>query len=283
MSRRRTVVHSLLLLFAGTLAVSQCVIAEPKPLWEFGLGVGAVSLPDYRGSDERRTYPVPIPYLVYRGDFFKADRDGVRGELFDSKVAELSISAHATAPVDSDDNAARRGMEDLSPTLELGPSLDLHLWRSHDERYKLDVVLPVRVPFTVESSPRYIGWVFAPRVNLDVEHVAGQKGWNMGLGVGPVFAARRFNDYFYSIEDRDVTPIRPRYEAEGGYSGLNVLTSLSKKFPKYWVGAYLSYGALSGAGFEDSPLVKTKSSLSGGIGFAWMIGESSRLVESEDD
>jgi MipA family protein len=288
MSRRRAVIHVVhslawVVSFMGTLAASPAVVAEQKPLWELGMGIGAVSLPDYRGSDERRTYPVPVPYFVYRGDFFKADRDGVRGELFDSNFAELSISAHATTPVESDDNEARRGMKDLSPTLELGPSLDLHVWRSPDERFKLDVVMPIRVPITVESSPRYVGWVFAPRINLDVEHVAGKKGWNLGLGAGPVFAARKFNDYFYSVKARDVTVTRPAYEAEGGYSGFSVLTSLSKKFPKYWVGAYMSYGALSGAGFEDSPLVKTKSSLSGGIGIAWMIGESSTLVESEDD
>ena len=63
-------------------------VAEEEPLWEAGLGVGALSFPDYRGSDERQLYPVPVPYFVYRGDFFKADRDGVRGELFDRDYLE---------------------------------------------------------------------------------------------------------------------------------------------------------------------------------------------------
>ena len=71
---------------------------EEKPLWEFGLGVGAIEFPDYRGSDETQVYPVPVPYFVYRGPFFKADRDGVRGELFDRKYVELSISVNAHDP-----------------------------------------------------------------------------------------------------------------------------------------------------------------------------------------
>ena len=27
---------------------------EEKPLWEFGMGVGGIAFPDYRGSDETR-------------------------------------------------------------------------------------------------------------------------------------------------------------------------------------------------------------------------------------
>ena len=54
--------------------------SEEKPLWEAGLGIGALAFPDYRGSDEVNTYPVPLPYFVYRGKFLKADREGVRGD-----------------------------------------------------------------------------------------------------------------------------------------------------------------------------------------------------------
>ena len=278
MFRRQAFVLSLM----GALAPFTAAVAEQKPLWEFGLGVGAVTFPEYRGSDEIETYPVPVPRFVYRGDFFKADRDGVRGELFDRKYAEMSISVSASVPVKSEDNAARRGMEDLSPTLELGPSLELHVWKSSNERYKLDVVMPFRIPVTVESSPRSIGWVVAPRVNLDIENVAGKAGWNLGLGVGPEFAARKFNQYFYSVAPRFATPTRPAYEADGGYSGMNFVAALSKKFPNYWVGTFVSYGALRGAAFDGSPLVRSSYSLSGGIGIAWMIRESSTMVESDD-
>jgi outer membrane scaffolding protein for murein synthesis (MipA/OmpV family) len=257
-------------------------LAAEKPLWEAGLGIGALMFPDYRGSDEVKVYPVPVPYFVYRGDFLKADREGVRGQLFDRGFVELSISVDATIPVSSEDNAARRGMPDLRPTVELGPSLDMHLWRSADDGMKLDLILPLRAPVTVESSPQSIGWIFSPRLNLDIENVAGHAGWNFGIGIGPIFAADRFHDYFYSVESRFATADRPAYQAKGGYSGTQVLAGLSKRFPKYWIGAYLRYDTLSSAVFEDSPLVRRKSYLAGGIGIAWMIGESRRMVEAED-
>jgi outer membrane scaffolding protein for murein synthesis (MipA/OmpV family) len=257
--------------------------AEEKPLWEFGLGVGAIEFPDYRGSDETQVYPVPVPYFVYRGRFLRADRDGLRGELFDREYVELSLSVSATIPVNSEDNDARRGMPDLEPTLELGPSLELHLWRSTDNAMKLDLVMPLRLAVTMESSPRSLQWLFAPRLNLDVENFAGRAGWNFGVGVGPVFAADRFHEYFYSVPARFATADRPEYDADGGYSGMHVLAALSKRFPKYWVGAFLRYDWLGGAEFEDSPLVRRQSSLAGGFGFAWMIGESKRRVTIDDD
>jgi MipA family protein len=256
--------------------------AEAKPLWEAGLGIGALAFPDYRGSDESHIYPVPVPYFVYRGEFLKSDRNGVRGEFFNGKVAELNISVNATIPVQSNHDRARRGMPNLRSTFEIGPSLDLHLWHSPSERTRLDVVLPLRAPVTVEASPQFIGWNFSPRLNLDLRDVAGFNGWNFGVGVGPMFAARKYHQYFYSVSPQFATPERPAYQAQGGYSGAQLLTALSKRFANYWVGAYMRYDALQGAAFEDSPLVKQKHYLAGGIGVAWMIRQSTRMVEADE-
>lgn len=263
------------------LLVTVAGYAEDKPLWEAGLGVGGLSFPDYRGSDESQAYPIPVPYFVYRGRFLKADREGVRGQLFDREYAELSMSLNATIPVNSDDNNARRGMQDLNPTIELGPSLDLHLWKSPAVR--LDLVMPVRAPLTVERSPRSIGWVFAPRLNVDIDNVAGMTGWTAGLGVGPIFADRKYHDYFYSVDPQYATAERPAYRAEGGYSGSQFLGSMSKRFDKYWVGAYVRFDVLNGASFAESPLVRSKHYIAGGFGFARMIGHSQRTVHAEEE
>jgi len=272
-----------LLICSAVLALSTPgAHAEEKPLWEFGLGAGAIAFPDYRGSDEARVYPVPVPYFVYRGPFLKADRDGLRGKLFNREYVELDLSVGATIPVNSSDNAARRGMPDLKPTLELGPSVEVHLWRSADRDVKFDLVMPLRVPITLESSPRSLQWLFAPRFNIDFENVGGRNGWNIGGGIGPVFAADKFHEYFYSVPAQFATPQRPEYRADGGYSGMHVLAAVSKRFPQYWFGAFLRYDWLGGAEFANSPLMRRENYLAGGFGFAWMIGESKRRVTTED-
>jgi outer membrane protein len=254
--------------------------AKEAPLWEFGLGIGAIGFNDYRGSDTSHVYPVPIPVGYYNGKFLKADRDGVRGLLFNQEYVEINLSANVTTPVRND--SERSGMPDLRSTLELGPSVDVHLFRSDDRKLKLDLRMPVRAAMTVEGSPKYIGWTFTPRFNLDIADPLGQSDWHLGLLAGPLFADHRYNEYFYDVAPQYATLARSEYRSPGGYAGFQTLAALTKRFPKFWVGAYLRYDNLTGAAFADSPLVRTRSYLTGGFGFAWFIAHSSQLVEIPD-
>ena len=47
--------------------------AAERPLWELGVGVGALRLPHYRGSDQSHNFLLPVPYLVYRGQILPKD------------------------------------------------------------------------------------------------------------------------------------------------------------------------------------------------------------------
>lgn len=267
------------MIVAAVLAASwaQAAGAKEEPLLEFGLGAGAVAFEDYRGSNTSHAYPVPVPYLLYNGTFLKADRDGVRGRLFDQDWIELNLSGNVTTPVRND--AARSGMPNLRSTLEVGPALNIHLVHSDDARVKFDLRMPVRGAFTVESHPGFIGWTFAPQFALDVSDPLGFGGWHAGLLAGPLFASRRYHDYFYAVAPQYATASRPAYEAGGGYAGMETVFALSKRFPKYWVGAYVRHDTLAGAAFADSPLVETRNYWSAGIGFAWMIHRSAEMVD----
>jgi outer membrane scaffolding protein for murein synthesis (MipA/OmpV family) len=266
------------LLMAGCWALP--ALAKEEPLYEFGLGIGAIAFEDYRGSDTVHAYPLPFPYISYNGKFLKANRDGIRGTLFNQDRFELNLSFDATTPVRSD--RERSGMPDLKSTVELGPSFDLHLMRSDDRKVKLDLRMPVRAAMTVEASPKIIGWTFTPRLALDIRDPWRFTGWNLGLLTGPLVADRRYNEYFYTVAPQFATVARPAYQAGGGYAGTQFISAVSKRFPKFWVGAYVRYDTLSGATFEDSPLVQRKSYLVGGIGISWIFTRSSRMVEVPD-
>jgi MipA family protein len=254
--------------------------AKEEPLWEFGLGLGAIAFEDYRGSDTVHAYPVPVPYFVYNGKFLKADREGVRGTLFNQDRLEINLSFNLTTPVRND--AERSGMPDLKSTVELGPSFDVHLFRSNDAKFKLDLRMPLRAAVTVQGSPQFIGWTFTPRLNLDIADPLGFNAWNLGFLTGPLFADRRYNQYFYSVDSQYATLSRPEYQASGGYAGTQSIAALSKRYPKFWAGAYMRYDTLAGAVFVDSPLVQRRSYWSAGFGFAWMLRRSSSMVEVPD-
>lgn len=253
--------------------------AELQPLWEVGAGLGILSVPDYRGSDVRSNYFLPVPYLVYRGPILKADRSGVRAALFQSDRVEINLSLNATLPATSKNNPIRRGMPDIKPTVELGPTADFNLWRSPDSRAKLDFRATARAGITVQSSPKLIGWLFSPNLDLNVRDPAGWSGWKLGVFAGPIYSTRKYNGYFYSVSAADATAGRPAYAASGGYSGTQVSMTLTKRFPRYWVGAFLRYDNLAGAVFSGSPLMQRSSAVAGGLAFAWILGASSTRVE----
>jgi outer membrane scaffolding protein for murein synthesis (MipA/OmpV family) len=264
------------------LAMALPALAAPlpeEPLWEAGLGVAAIYFPHYRGSNQSRAYALPAPYFVYRGDFFKADRHGLRGVFFRNERVDLNMSVGASLPVSSRDNHAREGMPDLKPSVEVGPSLDITAWRAADGLAKLDLRLPLRGAVTVESRSRFIGGQFFPNVNLDVRDPAGFPGWNLGVLAGPVFTDARYNRYYYEVPASHATASRPAYTPPGGgYAGMQFLVAVSKRFSRFWVGGFARYDTLRGAKFEDSPLVTSKNYFATGIGISWILGESSQRV-----
>ena len=271
---------------SGWIAVSAALIgglaspasAEEKPLWEAGLMVGVVSFPEYRGASRHRTWVLPTPYLVYRGQILKTDRGGVRGTFFDSDRVELNLSLSASVPVDSSNDGPRRGMPDVQPTVEFGPSLVYNLWRDKERRERLDLRLPLRAAYSIKGGVKYAGLTFSPSLNYNTP-VFGSSGWHFGALAGPIFANTRQHKYFYEVEPRYATPERPAYRASGGYSGSQFIVSLSKRFDKFWLGGFMRYDTLHGAAFVDSPLVERKNSWMGGMGVAWIFGKSSKTVD----
>jgi outer membrane scaffolding protein for murein synthesis (MipA/OmpV family) len=266
------------------LALAATMLASPasgrdEPLWEAGLGVAGLHFPDYRGSSRSRNYALPAPYFVYRGDFLKADRYGLRAMFFRSDRVDLNVSLGASLPVHSGDNPARAGMPDLRPSIELGPSLSAILWQADDKRVKLAARIPLRAAMTIESHPRFIGGQVYPHLNVDIHDPAGFSGWNLGLAAGPLFTDGRYNRYFYEVAPQYATASRPAYSPGGGYGGMQFLAALSKRFPRFWVGGFARYDTLSSAVFESSPLVTSKRYIAGGIGVSWIFGESSQRVE----
>lgn len=256
--------------------------AEDKPKWELGLGATTLSLPDYRGSDEARVYAFPIPYVVYRGDVIKADRQGARAELIDfGDKAHVDLGLNGSIPVSSAKNTARRGMPSLSGAIEVGPALEVHFYQSEDDQVRLKMRVPVTYGVTFGNGVGTDGWQASPNLNLDIRSVLGFQGWNLTMLGGPIYATRQRHAYFYDVAPQYATPERPAYRATAGYSGAQFVAGLSKRFDRTWVGAFMRYDNLNGAVFRDSPLVKTRSYLAGGVAVAWVLGQSSEMVSAD--
>lgn len=269
--------------FSLLLCISSTAIAGQYPLWEIGAGVGLLNIPDYRGSDEQRGYALPIPYLIYRGERLRVDRDKLRGLLLQGQNWEFTISASAGVPVKSEDNAARLGMPNLDPTVELGPQINITLAGSRDTAYQLDLRLPLRQVWAVDWPHLHsVGRIFSPVLNFDLRNRWPGPGWRLGLQAGPQFADSDYHRYYYGVDPDFSSTDRPAYSAAGGYGGLQGTVSLSRRFDSFWVGSFLRVTNLNGASIEDSPLVRRKTNLMGGVGVSWVFGRSSTRTEADE-
>jgi outer membrane scaffolding protein for murein synthesis (MipA/OmpV family) len=267
------------------MALSLLIVGAPccradtheEPLWEYGFGLGVDAFQAYPGSSTTHVYPFPVARIVYNGTFFKADQNGARGLLVNNSLVEFNISGDGTPPVNN--VRVRYGMPELRTTVEVGPAAKFHLIPDGDRGVKLDLFLPVRKAVTLAGSPKDVGWVVEPQLDLKIRNAFHLPGWTVDIATGPMFSDRRFLDYFYSVAPEYATSVRPSYAATGGYSGTQFEVGVIKRFTRLRLSTTLHYDALGGASFIDSPLVERRYDWSASVSFAWMLGKSSHVVQ----
>lgn len=255
-----------------------------KPLWEAGITGVALTLPHYPGSDEYYTFALPLPYFVYRGEIFQSDRDGVRGLFFKSDRFETDISLGGNLPVNSDNNEARQEMPELDTLAEAGPALRYYFHR----RGKLDH-LYLQAAWRGAFSFGFNGGLDidadwrGQRYTLDLRFK--NESWleahdvSLYLSTGISYADDILNGYFYDVPTQFVTTDRGHYEADAGYAGCYLSGAIYKNLSeRLALGGYVSWRNISGAVFEDSPLVRTKNNYYASIILIWKFARSAESV-----
>lgn len=258
-------------IFAALVLGLSCS-SKAEVFWEAGIGIGHVTAPDYPGSDEYQAYTLPIPYLQLKTDRWSIDRQGIHGGLFKLHALRLDLDLELGLPTDSGDNGARRGMPDLGPAVQIGPSLVYRLYQTDSTQWEL--YLPVRRFVALEDgSLNAHGWVLQPYL-FGETHFGRDASWLFSFAIGPQYSDRKYQDYFYGVDEAYVTEQRSFYEAEAGYSGIHSRLGLRRRFSDYWFGIYLRYQQFDNTSFEDSPLLKQRDYLLVGVGFSWIFAGS---------
>lgn len=257
---------SLALLLACKAAISD---DHALPKLELGVSLSTLDIPDFRGSQNSTTYIFPLPYIKYRGDQLKVD-EGVQNVFLDSNNLVLSLSGGGTLPVNKD-NPERVGMQELSATLELGPSLDYRFATLGRGAWWLE--LPLRLAFTFDSDFEHIGQVFQPRLAWR-KPARKLYDWKLRAAIGPIYSSSEFHDYYYTVDATDALANRPAYQADSGYSGYRGTFTFSRRFGELWLGGFVRYDSLDNAVIEDSPLVSEPDAWLAGIALGWVFSDS---------
>ncbi len=258
----------ILLSLVMALSVSSATAADALPRFELGAGLSMVNTQDYRGARSTSSYIIPIPYIKYRGERLRVD-EGAKGILVETPNLELSLSGNFSFSVD-DDIPEREGMDKLDAIVEIGPSLNYRFFELSRSDWWLD--LPLRLAYTANSDFDSIGYVFQPRLSWRKPSTRLGDA-KLRFNFGPIYASEANHEYFYSVSPSEVTPERGQYDADGGFSGIRVEFTYSRRIAQYWLGGFLRYDNLRNAEIEDSPLVFEKESWIAGIGLAWVFSE----------
>lgn len=264
MRARLAIVCALALVASRAFAAGPSLAPDPRV--EVGIGGLAMVLPDYRGSDQYGIRALPIPYLAYRTERIQLTREGLRARLFALDRLTASVSGAASLP-GVDDNPDRVGMPQLDPTFEIGPSLDYRLHGDEVSRFRLKLRLPARAVTAIDGRHLdAIGWTLVPHLRLDLAEERGAWHWAHLGSVGLVWATEDYHEYFYGVAPQyEVLPMRPAYDAHGGYSGARASFSSVVRRDRWRFGLFASWDWLGGAAYADSPLVKTEHALTAGV------------------
>ena len=251
--------------------------AEEAPLWDLAVGGGLLTIPEYRGSDDRRTLPFPYIYPNYRGKRLRVDDDGIRGILVEKKRYELDFSLDGNPPVSSDDSAARAGMPDLDLTVQIGPALGIWLMTDYEKQRSLKLNLPVRAAFAIDfDNFEHVGFAASPHFTFHKWFRAWRRPWRLGLSAGLEFADEELHNFYYQVNPEFATATRPAYDADAGFGGTRFIATLISRTRKSWLSLFARYDRLDGATFEDSPLVERSDGLTLGFVYSRIIARSKR-------
>lgn len=261
---------STALLFGPALALAQNGTAQP--LWEIGAAGFGVNQQAYPGSDQQVQRGLLVPFVIYRGEFLRADRDALGLRAIKTPTFELDIGFAGAFGANSSAIDARRGMPDLGTLAEFGPRVKWNLgagpgggrWRAE---------FPLRGVFDLSDSAKYRGMSFEPEL---VFERAGGSGWRYAAGLSALIADQRLADTFYGVAPVYATRSRPAYSARSGLVAWRLSTSLSRELTRDWrLFAFARVDTVGGAANAASPLVRQTTGASVGVGvvYTWLRSE----------
>jgi len=251
------------ILFISSLIFSNLEAKDHKI--ELGLGIGALYYPDYIGSKHYSSLVTPLPYIRYRGEYFRIDEDGLTGNLFGIDGLSIDLSVSGSLPADSNNANARKDMPDLDLTGEVGFQLVYKFF--DDSPVVVELEAPLRAVLSTDfTNIVYRGFISNPQLKLALNY--SEFEWTFRSGI--VLADKEYNNYYYGVQAQYQTPTRAEYTAKGGFNGYRNRIGMTYKKGVWWAGAFISHYSINDAVFKDSPLVETKSNIYMGASIAYI-------------
>ncbi len=248
----------------------------PLPLWEIGAVALGVSQQAYPGASQQVVRGLALPYLIYRGKYFRADRETVGLRAINTARFELDVGFAGAFGARSDAVDARSGMPDLGTLVEFGPRLKWHLAEGSSSGGRLWAEFALRGVFDLDDRLSHKGMAFEPRLIYE-RRASG--GWRYSTSFGAVVGDQHLADTLYGVAPVYATPSRPAYTAESGLIAWRLGANVSHELtPNLRLFGFARLDSVAGAANRASPLVQHTTGTSVGLGLTYTFTRSSTLV-----
>lgn len=251
------------LVFAGPVAaqgVSLDTGAAPDSLghldeaasdkWRYTVGLGAVAVPDYEGSDNYEAAPLPV-LRVQKGHQY--------GQLFGLKLTS-NLVPHPNfraGPIvnvrpERDDvgNNQVDAMKKVDTAVELGAQI------GYDHNLEGGVI-GVEVEWVHDVADAYDGWLLTPEIHYRRPLGAN---WKLNVAVSTTWASDDYMDTYFGVSAADAARSGfPTYSASDGFKDVSLNLGLGYAITDNWnLGIVGGWKRLLNDA-EDSPVTKVGS------------------------
>ncbi len=257
-----------------------------KPLWEFGIGGGALWGYDYPASRDANDRAIVLPFFIYRTPIFRFGGGSLRAVAVEKPRIRLDLSVGGSLNSSADPDGLRQGMPDLDFLFEFGPQLTVRLFEHRlasgafwQGRFSSELRAVFATDFRGVNSQ---GFLFESGVGVNLRNLLDSRV-DLISSLTLSLADERLQDYFYEVPPAFETPVRPVYDANSGYLESKLSFALAYKFqPRVRLFAGVNRGFFSGASNEGSPLFETTEQTSYALGFVWTVKTSDRMISVID-
>ncbi len=233
---------------AGASPDSVVQVAEAATdKWRYTVGLGAVAVPDYEGSDDYEAAPLPVA-RIQKGHQY--------GNLFGTKLTS-NLIPHPNfrlGPVlnyrgerDDVDSSAIDSMSKVDAALELGAQV------GYD--HKLDGgVIGAQVEWVHDVTDEHDGWLLTPEIHY--RRPLGDS-WKFNLSASTTYASDDYMETYFDVTPADSARSGlSTFSASDGFKDVGVKVVLAYGFNEHWdLGGIASFKRLLNDA-EDSPVTK---------------------------
>jgi outer membrane protein len=233
---------------AGASPDSVVQVAEAaSDKWRYTVGLGAVAVPDYEGSDDYEAAPLPVARIQKGHQYGNLFGTKLTSNLIPHPNFRLGPVVNYRGERDDVDNDAVDAMSDVDAALELGAQV------GYD--HKLDGgVIGAQVEWVHDVTDEHDGWLLTPEIHY--RRPLGDS-WKFNLSASTTYASDDYMETYFDVTPADSARSGlSTFSASDGFKDVGVKVVLAYGFNEHWdLGGIASFKRLLNDA-EDSPVTK---------------------------